>query len=76
MLHWYIPKHTEAIESPDSEKWHKAMNEEMKTLNENDTYMLSQFPEGKSAVGPCWVYTVKENQHGEQRYKARYVAKG
>ena len=72
----YPKTYKEAIESPDSEKWHKAMNEEMKSLNENDTYTLSQLPEGKSAVGSRWVYTVKENQHGEQRYKARYVAKG
>ena len=72
----YPKTYEEAIKSQDSEKWHKAMCEEIKSLNENDTYTLTHIPEGKSVVGARWVYTVKENQNGEQRYKARYVAKG
>lgn len=73
---FYPKTYEEAIKSQDSEKWHKAMSEEMESLRENDTYMLTKLPEGKSVVGARWVYTVKESQSGEQRYKARYVAKG
>ena len=66
----------DAIESPDSEQWLKAMSEEMKSLGENDTYTLTTLPEGKSLVGGRWVYAVKEGQDGKKNYKARFVAKG
>lgn len=65
----------EAINSPKSEKWVKAMQEEIDSLIENDTYTLTSLPEGKHAVGGRWVYAVKENPV-ETLYKARYVAKG
>lgn len=65
----------EAISSPESELWSKAMQEEMNSLKENDTFTLTTLPEGKNIVGGRWVYTVKENPVGTT-YKARYVAKG
>lgn len=65
----------EAISSPESELWSKAMQEEKNSLKENDTFTLTTLPEGKNIVGGRWVYTVKENPVGTT-YKARYVAKG
>ncbi len=65
----------EAMSSPESELWSKAMQEEMNSLRENNTFTLTTLPEGKNTVGGRWVYTVKENPV-ETTYKARYVAKG
>ena len=41
----------EAIESNESKHWQKAMEEEMASLKENDTYTLTPLPSGKQAVG-------------------------
>ena len=72
----YPKTYEEAMRSKDSKMWREAMNEEMKSLDENNTYTLTKLPEGKSLVGIRWVYTVKEKENGGVRYKARYVAKG
>lgn len=70
----------EAMSSPSSDLWAKAMNEEMDSLSDNDTFTLTTLPKGKHAVGGRWVYTVKENldETGNETKtcKARYVAKG
>ena len=52
------------------------MREEMDSLKENDTYELTQLPEGRSAVGGRWIYTVKSSPNSDEKFKARYVAKG
>ena len=66
----------EAISSPESRKWRKAMTEEMNALEENNTYELTPLPEGRSAVGGKWVFTRKFGPNDEEKFKARYVAKG
>ena len=52
------------------------MNEEIGALQDNDTFILTPAPEGRSIVGGKWVYAVKLGQNDEEKYKARYVAKG
>ncbi|XP_048576074.1 uncharacterized protein LOC125557473 [Nematostella vectensis] len=64
----------EAMESQESENWRGAMKEEMDSLL-NDTFSLTNLPEGRTAVGGRWVYTIKEGADGDT-FKARYVAKG
>ena len=66
----------QAVQSPEASRWKVAMDEEMSSLQENDTYELSPLPDGRKAVGGRWVYQVKPNPNGEEKYKARYVAKG
>jgi hypothetical protein len=68
--------HQEAVTSADSNHWQKAMEEEMNALRENETFELTPLPKARKAVGGRWVYNVKINQDGEERYKARFVAKG
>ena len=71
--------YSDAMKSPDSVLWKEAMVEEMKSLNENETFTLTTLPEGRTAVegeGGGWVYTVKEKGDGSNLYKARFVAKG
>ena len=53
------------------------MNEEMATLEANDTWELVPLPKGKKAIGCKWVYKIKNKADGSiERYKARLVAKG
>ena len=66
----------EAVTSTNSKEWVSAMDEEMQSLRENDTFTLTSLPEGKCAAGGRWVYAIKSNVDGSGKYKARYVAKG
>lgn len=67
----------EALSNNEAECWSKAMNEEMKCLKNNQTWILTELPEGKTAIGSKWVYKAKTDQNGNvTRYKARLVAQG
>ncbi|RVW75763.1 Copia protein [Vitis vinifera] len=46
----------EALADP---RWKAAMNEEMKSLQKNETWELVECPPGKKPVGCHWIYTVK-----------------
>nr|CAN79066.1 hypothetical protein VITISV_019693 [Vitis vinifera] len=46
----------EALADP---RWKAAMNEEMKSLQKNETWELVECPPGKKPVGCRWIYTVK-----------------
>ena len=49
----------------------------MKSLNENGTWILTELPENKTAIGSKWVYKIKKDEKGNiTRYKARLVAQG
>nr|KYP50832.1 Retrovirus-related Pol polyprotein from transposon TNT 1-94 [Cajanus cajan] len=64
----------EALVDP---RWKNAMNEEMKALQQNETWELVDCPLGKKPVGCRWIYTVKHKADGTiERFKARLVAKG
>ena len=53
------------------------MQEELKSVSDNETWELMDLPEGRKAIGSKWVYKVKYNQDGSvARYKARLVAQG
>lgn len=66
----------EAMNSNESKMWVKAMEDEISSLQENNTFTLTTLPEGKHAVGGRWVYSIKSNIDETETYKARYVAKG
>ncbi|PIK49005.1 copia-like retrotransposable element, partial [Apostichopus japonicus] len=68
--------YTEAIGSESSVDWKTAMDNEMKALEENDTFKFVKLPDGKNVVGGKWVYTIKDSAQGTKSFKARYVAKG
>lgn len=53
------------------------MNEEMEALNRNGTWIVTDLPAGRKAIGCKWVYKIKHKSTGEiERFKARLVAKG
>ncbi|RVW43554.1 Retrovirus-related Pol polyprotein from transposon RE1 [Vitis vinifera] len=64
----------EALADP---RWKATMNEEMKSLQKNETWELVECPPGKKPVGCRWIYTVKYKADGSiERFKARLVGKG
>ena len=64
----------EALADP---RWKAVMNEEMKSLQNNETWELVDCPPRKKPVGCRWVYIVKHKADGTiERFKARLVAKG
>lgn len=53
------------------------MSEEIKALEDNQTWNLTSLPPNKKAIGCKWVYKIKYKADGTiERYKARLVAKG
>lgn len=67
----------EAVSSADKPKWKKAMDAEVKSLEDNDVWDLVPLPPGRKCVGSKWVYKMKTGEDGQvQRYKARLVAQG
>ncbi|KAL6322426.1 hypothetical protein AAG906_008081 [Vitis piasezkii] len=58
-------------------KWHKAMNEEIGSIEKNNSWELVELPKGHKSIGVKWVYKTKLNKDGGvDKYKARLVAKG
>ena len=74
----YEPKtFKQAISCADADKWKKAMEEEIKSINHNKTWDLVKLPKNKRAIGCKWVYKLKRDENGEIcTYKARLVAQG
>ena len=69
--------YAEAMEDENKKEWVDAMQDEMKSLHENNTFELVKLPKGKRALKNRWVYRVKQEEHTSQpRYKARLVIKG
>ncbi|GJT27804.1 transposable element [Tanacetum coccineum] len=70
--------YSESVRDSENEKWRISMSEEMQSLQKNQTWELTNLPEGKKAIGCKWVYAKKEGFPGQDnvRYKARLLAKG
>ena len=53
------------------------MEDEIRALESNDTWILSELPHGKKLVGCKWIFTAKYKADGSvERYKAHLVGKG
>jgi len=64
----------EAVKDP---RWIKAMQSEIKALEDNFTWSVVDLPPSKKAIGCKWVYKIKYKATWEvERFKARLVAKG
>ena len=60
----------------DSIKWEQAMDDEMRSLEKNDTWVLTELPAGKRALLNKWVFRIKTEPDDKRRFKARLVVKG
>ncbi|GKE68957.1 hypothetical protein Tco_1527029, partial [Tanacetum coccineum] len=60
----------------ESVQWKKAINEEMVSLQKNQTCSLVRLPAVKKASQSLWMFNVKEEQDVSKRYKAQLVVKG
>ena len=59
------------------ENWRWAMLEEMKAIEENETWELIDPPLGCRPIGLKWVYKVKRDERGAiVKHKARLVVRG
>ena len=68
--------YNQAMASPNADEWKQAMDDEIGSLIENETYELVPLPKGKKTVGGRWVYNVKDGPDDSEVFKARFVAKG
>ena len=66
----------EASRHRESAKWHNAMQDEMRSLQENHTWELVTPLKEKKVLHSKWIYKIKEEPKGGRRFKARLVAKG
>ena len=66
----------EALQVEDSIEWEQAMDDEMRSLEKNDTWVLTELPAGKRALLNKWVFRIKTKPDGKRRFKARLVVKG
>lgn len=67
----------QAMNSSGSEQWSHAMDEEFKSLVDNETWDLVEKPIDQRVVDCKWVYKIKRNpDESINRFKARLVAKG
>ena len=71
----------DAMRSVDRLHWVGAMQEELKSLKDHDTWSIVPLTEataeGRRPIGCKWVFKLKLNSDGTvERYKARLVAKG
>ena len=58
-------------------KWVDAMDKELYALDVNDTWEVTELPEGKKAISSKWVYKIKFLPDGTvDKYKARLVIRG
>ncbi|KAK7276201.1 hypothetical protein RIF29_17337 [Crotalaria pallida] len=67
----------QAMQSSNSQKWVDAMNEEIKSMKDNDVWDLVPLPEGEKPIGNKWIYKTKRDSKGNvERFKAPLVGKG
>ena len=59
----------------DSIKWEQAMDDEMRSLEKNDTWVLTKLPAGKRALLNKWVFRLKTEADGKRRCKTRLLVK-
>ncbi|CAI7824947.1 unnamed protein product, partial [Closterium sp. NIES-53] len=55
----------EALESSDAEEWKKAMESELKSIEENSTWELVELPEGRKAITSKWLFKIKSDADGK-----------
>ncbi|GKC13438.1 retrovirus-related pol polyprotein from transposon TNT 1-94, partial [Tanacetum coccineum] len=64
-------------EAAQEECWKWAMNQEIKSIERNNTWELCDLPPGATAIGVKWVFKTKLDKDGKiDKHKARLMVKG
>ncbi|CAA7038223.1 unnamed protein product [Microthlaspi erraticum] len=64
-------------EARESGEWMLACEDEIRSIEKNNTWTLMELPHGAKAIGLKWVFKLKRNSDGSiNKHKARLVAKG
>ena len=64
----------EAVKSPKAKYWKQAMQAEVESLQNNDTWTFVDRPKDKNVLPGVWVYRVKYGPDGQvYKYKARFA---
>ncbi|KAE9016351.1 Retrovirus-related Pol polyprotein from transposon TNT 1-94 [Phytophthora fragariae] len=67
----------EVMKSKYKDEWLRAMESEMKSLEDHRTWTLVDMPSNKKPIGCKWVFRIKRDPNGDiVKFKARLVAKG
>ncbi|CAK1596096.1 unnamed protein product [Parnassius mnemosyne] len=64
------------MSAPDKEEWRRAMEKEYNALLKNVVWKLVDRPQNKNVIKCKWVYKVRQNYEGKDRFSARLVARG
>lgn len=66
----------DALTSPQATEWKRAINEEIRSLESQETWEITDLP-GKQCIGCKWVFKLKKSTEGKvMRFKTRLVAQG
>ena len=66
----------DVINGPESENWISAMNDELKSMENNCVWNLVTLPENGKIINSKWVYKKKVGLNGDVTYRARLIAQG
>ena len=67
-IHMTLVESTDPLyfeEAVKNENWRLAMNNEIKSIEKNQTWTLTELPAGAKKIGVKWVYKTKYNEHGK-----------
>lgn len=67
--------YNQALKGADKDEWIAAMQQELNSISNQNTFELCKLPPGRNAIGCKWVFKLK-NEPGGIRRKARLVAQG
>jgi Reverse transcriptase (RNA-dependent DNA polymerase) len=66
----------QTLESVNSHKWIKTMDEEIKSMYDNKVWDIVPLLEGVKPIGCKWIFKTKNDSQGNvEKYKTRLVAK-
>ena len=73
---YYTINFYQVIESSNPQKWIDAINEDIKSMKDNDVWDLFLFPEGVKPINCKWILKTKRDSKGNvERYKTHLIVK-